>query len=131
MTITLTCLALAAWHEAREHYTQPDAMAAVVAVVMNRADDPRYPNTACGVISEPGQFPWYTTAEPPNPTAAPDQWAWDVAQVVALNEMSGVGLDIPSTHFRTVGAPQYWEGEYEFDGCIGGNCYFTNETIYP
>lgn len=130
MTITLTCLALAAYMESREHYTQPDAMAAVVAVVMNRVDDPRWPDTACDVIAS-GAFPWYTTAEPPSPTAAPDQWAWNVAQVVALNEMAGVGLDIPSTHFRTEGAPQYWEGEYEFDGCIGGNCYFTNETPYP
>lgn len=125
--ITATCLALAAYMEAREHYQTPDAMAAVVAVVMNRVEDDRYPDTACEVIAS-GAFPWYTTAEPPNPTAAPDQWAWDVAQVVALNELAGVGLDITSTHFRTVDAPQYWEAEYELDGCIGGNCYFTNET---
>lgn len=128
MTPALTCLALAAYMESREHYQTPDAMAAVVAVVMNRVDDPRWPDTACGVISEPGQFPWFTTAEPPVTDGAPDEWAWDMAQAVALHEMSGYGLDITSTHFRTDGSPQYWEGEYEFDGCIGGNCYFTNDT---
>ena len=127
MTITLTCLALAAYMEAREHYTQPDAMAAVVAVVMNRVEDERYQDTACEVIAS-GAFPWYTTAEPPNPTAAPDRWAWDVAQVVALNELAGVGLDIPSTHFHTVGKPQYWIDGYQLDGVIGGNVFYSNET---
>ena len=130
MTITATCLALAAWHEAREHYQTPDAMAAVVAVVMNRVEDERYPDTACGVISDPGQFPWHTTSEPPVANGAPDQWAWDVAQVVALNEMAGVGLDIPSTHFHTVGKPQYWVDGYQLDGVIGGNKFYSNETPY-
>ena len=126
--ITATCLAIAAYMEAREHYTTPDAMAAVVAVVMNRVDDPRWPDTACGVISEPGQFPWYTTAEPPVTNGAPEEWAWDAALAVALNEMAGVGLDIPSTHFHTVGKPQYWVDEYALDGVIGGNVFYTNET---
>lgn len=127
MTPALTCLALAAYMESREHYTQPDAMAAVVAVVMNRVEDPRYPDTACEVIAS-GAFPWYTTSEPPTPQGAPDQWAWDVATLVALNELSGVGLDITSTHFHTVGKPQYWVDGYELDGVIGGNVFYTNET---
>lgn len=128
--ITATCLALAAYMEAREHYTTPDAMAAVVAVVVNRVDDDRYPDTACKVIAS-GAFPWYTTAGPPTPQGAPDQWAWDVARVVALNELSGVGLDITSTHFHTQGIPQYWASAYEFDGCYGGNCFYTNNTPHP
>lgn len=131
MTITLTCLALAAYMEAREHYRTPDAMAAVVAVVQNRVDDPRYPNTACEVIAQPGQFPWYTSAKAPATNGAPDEWAWDMAQAVALHEMSGYGLDITSTHFHTVGKPQYWVDAYQLDGAIGGNVFYTNDTRYP
>lgn len=126
--ITLTCLALAAYMEAREHYTTPDAMAAVVAVVMNRAEDDRYPKTACEVIAEPGQFPWYVADMDPPINGAPDQWAWDVAQMVALAEMAGHGLNITSTHFHTEGKPQYWVDGYELDGVIGGNVFYTNET---
>lgn len=124
MTPALTCLALAAYMESREHYTQPDAMAAVVAVVQNRVDDPRWPDTACGVISDPGQFPWFTTVEPPVTDGAPDEWAWEAALAVA----GGERLEITSTHFHTVGKPQYWADGYEFDGVIGGNVFYSNET---
>lgn len=125
--LTLTCLALAAWHESREHYREPDAMAAVVAVVMNRVEDERYPNDACAVIAS-GAFPWYTTALPPTPKGAPDQWAWMAAIGVAEDAINGLVLDTTSTHFHTKGVAQYWAIKYDFDGCYGGNCFYTNNT---
>lgn len=125
--ITATCLALAAYHEAREHYTQPDAMAAVVAVVMNRVEDERYADDACAVIAS-GAFPWYTSALHPETDGAPDAWAWLAAIEVAEDAFNGRGLNITSTHFHTAGVVQYWASEYEFDGCYGDNCFYTNET---
>lgn len=126
--LTITCLALAAYHEAREHYREPDAMAAVVAVVMNRVEDERYADDACAVISADGQFPWYTSALPPATSGAPDAWAWLAAIEVAEEAVNGNGLDITSTHFHTVGKPQYWASEYEFDGVIGNHKFYTNVT---
>lgn len=128
----LTCLALAAFFESREHYQTPDAMAAVVAVVQNRVEDERYADTACGVVFADNQFPWASivdkTATKPETNGAPDEWAWDAAVAVAEDALAGNGLDITSTHFRTDGKPQFWESSYQFDGCIGGNCFFTNDT---
>jgi spore germination cell wall hydrolase CwlJ-like protein len=110
--------------EARQHYKTPDAMAAVVAVVLNRAKDPRWPDTPCKVIAEPGQFPWYTTVKRPATKGAPDEWAWKVAVDVAKDKHFG----ITSTHFHTVGKPQHWANAYKFDGIIGGNAFYTNNT---
>lgn len=48
------CLALAGWAEARRH--GPEAMAAVMWVVANRAASERKPSTPCEVVVAPGQF---------------------------------------------------------------------------
>ena len=123
----LTCLALAAYMEARQHYRTPDAMAAVVEVVLNRVDDPRWPDTPCGVIAEPGQFPWFTEVRIPDTEGVPDQRAWVTAVFVAAQ---GRTLGLTSTHFHTVGHRLFWADHYEFDGNIGGNAFYTNETEY-
>lgn len=126
----ITCLALAAWHEAREHYaTDPDALAAIAAVVMNRVEDHRYPDDACGVVSQPGQFPW--AVRKPDMPSIIDQWAWDVAESVARQELAGDGLEITSTHFHTVGASMTWADAYDHDGRYGGNVFYTNNTRWP
>ncbi len=130
MLTPMICLALAAYMEARQHYaTDPDALAAVVAVVQNRADDPRYPDDACAVISQPGQFPWPVSI--PDLTSAVDQWAWDVALDVARDEIDGNGIGITSTHFHTAGKPQEWVDAFDLDGVYGGNVFYTNGTKWP
>lgn len=129
--ISMTCIALAAYMEARQHYTDPDTMAAVAAVIMNRVEDHRYPDTPCAVIAD-GSFPWFEKGMDivPPMDGAPDQWAWDAAKAVALAELSGAGMDITSTHFHTEGHVLFWTKHYKFDGCIGGNCFYTNDTPY-
>jgi len=127
---TLFCLALAAHMEARQHYKDPDALAAVVAVVQNRADDPRYPNNACKVIAEPGQFPWYTDGIKPVFDGYFDEQAWEAATAVAQAQLDGEGLGITSTHFHTLGQPQSWVSAFDMDGLYGGNVFYTNNTRY-
>jgi spore germination cell wall hydrolase CwlJ-like protein len=50
----MRCLAFIAWAEARSEGVR--GMKAVVAVVLNRANDPRYPEHPCSVIGQPGAF---------------------------------------------------------------------------
>jgi len=53
------CLSSAIHYEARgEPYP---GRVAVGSVVLNRVDDPRFPDTVCDVVSQRGQFSWYTS----------------------------------------------------------------------
>lgn len=50
------CMSSVIHHEARgEPYA---GKVAVASVVLNRKDDPRFPNTICGVVKQPRQFSW-------------------------------------------------------------------------
>lgn len=125
---SLACIALAAYMEARQDYQNPDAMAAIAAVVVNRAEDHRYPDTPCSVIAEPGQFPWY--GAPLVIEAGSDEVAWIAAQAVAEAELAGAGLDITSTHFHTPAVNPAWSHVFAYDGRMGSHFFYTNQTPY-
>ncbi len=82
------CLALAMYWEARGEGTT--GMQAVGAVVLNRVADPRFPDTACGVVKEGGetppcQFSWWCDGKSDRPTSAS---AWAAALEVADGMLS-------------------------------------------
>lgn len=52
----IDCLARNMYFEARNQ--DDDGIAAVSDVVFNRIEDPKYPGSACEVITQPGQFSW-------------------------------------------------------------------------
>ena len=59
---SVECLALNMYHEARGQGTAGEL--AVTTVVMNRVNDPRFPNTICGVIKQGQTRPsWKGTGE--------------------------------------------------------------------
>ena len=64
-----TCLIRAMYFESNR--SSRDGLMAVGTVVMNRVASPRYPNTICGVVSEPGQFAAGVMALPLNPRELP------------------------------------------------------------
>ena len=52
----MLCLSSTIHHEAGgEPYA---GKVAVASVVLNRVDNPRFPNTVCGVVKQPRQFSW-------------------------------------------------------------------------
>ena len=53
----ILCLSSVIHHEARGEPLE--GQIAVASVVLNRVEDPRFPNTVCGVVKEPKQFSWY------------------------------------------------------------------------
>ena len=69
------------WGEARGCTRDNQAMA--VWCVLNRVDDPRFPNTIQGVLSQPSQFHGYS----------PDFPVWDELKEVALDVLTRWSLE--------------------------------------
>lgn len=75
------CLALAGYAEARG---EGDAgMATVMAVVLERTTDPRWPDTVCDVVEQPGQFEALARWQPPRHPERDEPEAWTRAQRLA------------------------------------------------
>jgi len=94
----IVCLALNVYHEAKNQSLS--GQIAVAEVVMNRVDDPRYPNNVCDVVKQgltykwnPGfpirnkcQFSWYCDGKS---DAAKQVDAWEEALSVAKGVYHG------------------------------------------
>ena len=94
----IVCLALNVYHEAKNQSLS--GQIAVAEVVMNRADDPRYPNNVCDVVKQgltykwnPGfpirnkcQFSWYCDGKS---DVAKQKDAWEEALSVAKGVYHG------------------------------------------
>lgn len=72
----VTALARMLYGEARGYTV--DNQAKCVWCVLNRVDDPRFPDTIIGVLSQPNQFHGYSTAFP----------VWDELRAVALDVLT-------------------------------------------
>jgi hypothetical protein len=81
--------------------------------VLNRVDDPRFPDTIIGVVSQSGQFYGYSAAFP----------VWDELRAVALDVLTrwsmekqgaDVARELPSTHlwFTGTGSENVFRGVY-------------------
>jgi len=71
------CLAQALYWEARGE--GEDGMLAVAAVIFNRVEDERFPDTVCGVVHEGGesppcQFSWWCDGKSDRPTNQANWW---------------------------------------------------------
>lgn len=53
----IECLAKVIYHEARGEH--PEGKAAVAKVTLNRKKNKNFPDNVCGIIAQPGQYPWY------------------------------------------------------------------------
>ena len=121
----LLCLALAIYHEGRgENLT---GQRAVASVVLNRVQDPRYPDTVCGVVWEPKQFSFTHDGKPEKMYEVE---AREKAMQVAEEALQGNGLNITSTHYHSNKVRPYWKTHYKLDGRVGNHLFYTNETPY-
>ena len=125
MTSALLCLATAVYFEARgeDHMGQM----AVAQVVVNRMEDPRYPNTICDVVWEPRAFS-FTHDGKPDRMVHPESRS--KALDVAKSTLDGGGIGITSTHYHTTSVDPYWNSYFTLDGQVGNHVFYTNETPY-
>ena len=99
----MICLARTIYHEARGESEK--GQIAVAHLVLNRIDDPRFPNTVCDVVHEdrgPGAYDCqfsYTCDGLSDIPAERD--AYQKAMIIALNAMTGASVNpVPgATHY--------------------------------
>ena len=115
----LLCLALGLYHEAR---SEPLAgQLGVAFVVMNRVDDPRYPNSICGVVKEGRTYSWNKSVMIKHQCQfsffcdglsdiPQDKTAWINAQILASNVLSGTYINFMegSTNYHTTQVHPLW-----------------------
>ncbi len=129
----LICLALNVYHEARGE--PPEGREAVAHVVLNRVEDPRFPDTVCRVILQGGetlhgcQFSWYCDGRPDEPT---DSGAWLEAKAVASRVLSvrspvyGPVLDptFGALYYHSTSVSPWWTEHFDRTVTIDGHIFY-------
>lgn len=87
-----------------EDFTSAESQANVMAVILNRVDDPEFPNTIQGVIEQPGQFSTvsngaYYNAEP------------DVNSHLALAMLEKGEVETDALYFESAKAKGTWQSK--------------------
>jgi N-acetylmuramoyl-L-alanine amidase len=94
------CLAQNVYYEARN---QPiEGQLAVADVTLNRVEDPRWPDTICGVVEQKNQFSWVGKV-----SGRPKGKAWRTAKEVALHSLTNTDR-ITATHFHATYVSPDW-----------------------
>jgi N-acetylmuramoyl-L-alanine amidase len=132
------CLALGIYHEAR---SEPLAgQLAVSFVVMNRVDDSRYPNSICGVVTQGRTYKWnpkvmikhqcqFTFFCDGFSDKPRDGHAWDNAQYLASNVLSGVYPNFMegATHYHATYVQPDWAETKTKVGQVGHHIFYRWE----
>lgn len=115
---SLECLAMNIYHEARGESEK--GQVAVALVTKNRVDDPRFPNTYCGVVKQGKitswkqatrinecQFSWYCDGKP---DSVKDMISWGESVRIAYEVMYADIVDFTkgATHYHADYVRPYW-----------------------
>jgi len=119
------CLALAIYFEARGEPKR--AQQAVAAVVLNRVEDPEFPDTVCGVVRQGGenppcQFSWWCDGLSDTPA---ERDAWNRARALAA-EMTRTPIDPTdgALYFHHVQVRPKWRHAFQQTAEIGDHLYY-------
>lgn len=106
-----TCLQKNIYFEARNQGRR--GMRAVAGVTMNRVDDPRFPDTVCGVVYQRRQFSWANNGDrEPRLHNSIEIQAWATAGEIAEKALLGI-LDHEvgqAQYFHTTSINPGWRG---------------------
>lgn len=101
-----------------EDFTSAESQANVMAMILNRVDDPEFPNTIQEVIEQPGQFSTvsngtYYNAEP------------DVNSHLALAMIEKGEVETDALYFESAKAKGTWQSEnLVYLSTVGGTRYY-------
>jgi spore germination cell wall hydrolase CwlJ-like protein len=113
------CLAEAIYFEAA---AAPEAQAAVAHVVLNRAEDPRFPKTVCGVVRDGCQFSYRCSG---GSLALKDPVKRTGAQRTAAVALKGAPDPTGGAlFFHAAAVEPGWFGTLRRVGEIGGNVFY-------
>lgn len=88
------CLATAVYHEARGESIE--GQLAVARVVINRAVSGKYPNSFCGVVTQPWQFSFVNPRTGRMPGVAAGSEAWRKAKAITRIAMRNSARSVPT-----------------------------------
>lgn len=112
-----SCLAQNVYYESRN---QPLAgQIAVAEVTLNRVDDPRWPDSVCGVVKQPHQFSWVG-----NVKEVPKGKAWSKAMMVAIVVMAEPERE-DITHFHATYVNPSWASKKVEKIKIGDHIFYS------
>lgn len=131
MITAATCLAMAIYYEARNE-TNPDAGLAVAEVILNRVDDPRWPDNVCAVVKQDKgpkphdcQFSFYCDGKPERPR---HKQAWAIAQETAKQALSGDVLGHGALYYHATYSRPVWRHSLAYVGKIGSHIFYTDPS---
>jgi spore germination cell wall hydrolase CwlJ-like protein len=115
----LACLALTIYFEARSETTA--GKVAVAQTVLQRVEDPRWPDSVCGVVYEPAQFSWYWDGKSDTPYEA---HAWQESIILAGAVLAGSGhADWTATHYYAEYVRPVWRHALQVEVKIGKHIF--------
>jgi spore germination cell wall hydrolase CwlJ-like protein len=123
----LDCLSQAVYYEARGE--TPSGQAAVAQVVINRARNPRFPQSICGVVFQraaTGRSCQFSFACDGSTLRTREPGAWRRAQTVAARALGGyVMAEVGSaTHFHTTNVSPAWGPKLLRVGQVGMHVFY-------
>jgi len=127
----IRCLQQNIYYEARGEGSR--GMQAVAEVTLNRANDPRFPRTVCGVVQQRAkgvcQFSWVCTKGPhsrPSLRRPADVDAWEAAGRIAHMVFDGTIERIVgnATHFHTTSVRPSWAKRIERIARVGAHIFY-------
>jgi spore germination cell wall hydrolase CwlJ-like protein len=112
------CLARNVYYESRN---QPiEGQIAVAKVTLNRAEDARWPSSACAVVKQRKQFSWVGKKQP-----EPYGDAWDKAQIIAITAYILPDPTDGATHFHADYVSPYWAKHKKIKTIIGDHIFYA------
>lgn len=112
------CIARNIYYEARN---QPIAgQVAVAKVTLNRAEDERWPSSACGVVAQKNQFSWVGKV-----TEQPTGNAWETAKLIAITVYLLPDPTNGATHFHANYVKPYWAERKKLKTVIGDHIFYA------
>ena len=121
--LAVMCLAMNVFFEARNQSIA--GQVAVAQVTLNRVEDPRYPDTVCGVVNQQDQFSWYWDGKSDVPQ---NEQAWETAQIIAQAVMAGSGhKELEGvTHYHAVYVKPYWSKSMQLVAQIDDHIFYAD-----
>ena len=115
---SITCLALALYHEARGEPLEGQLL--VARVVRHRTAHPDFPDTICEVVNQPGQFAWVRHNPEPTDLEALAR-SWNLAESLLLGEIPP--STSPALFFHSGDAPG-WASSFTLVAEVGGHKFY-------
>ena len=119
------CLVQAVYFEAGDEI--PEGQRAVAEVILHRTQDPRFPNTVCGVIHESNpkgcQFSWWCDGKS-DATPDADRWATSKQAVTDVLEVAYPDPTNGALFYHARFVHPRWARKLEKSAMIGGHIFY-------